>query len=348
MKYPRKSTSNVAVIAAVAVALVSASTTRTLEAKEWQAWVGAEGPNLGSQALSFFPNELWIHTNDSVRWTLASTEIHTVSFLKPGQLRPPLFGVFGQPNGCPGTTPDGASFDDSTCVNSGVMGTFDTIVGPQTYSVKFPSPNNFKLTCMVHGGMDGVIHVLNPSAPLPYDQDFYNREAQNDATALIADTNRLTSRGTTEDNDRGPAVKVTAGVGEAVTNGAGWETLMHARFLRGVVVIGVGDTVEWTNFDFTAHTVTFGTEPFDPRPPSPNVITEFQTPDRARQAVISSQVDSVNSGLLAVSGQDRANLAQSPLGAPRFRVTFLAPGTYNYICSLHDNLGMKGTIIVHQ
>ena len=194
--------------------------------------------------------------------------------------------------------------------------------------------------------MDGVIHVLNPSEPLPYDQDFYNREAQNDATALIADTNRLTSRGTTEDNDRGPAVKVTAGVGEAVTNGAGWETLMHARFLRGVVVIGVGDTVEWTNFDFMAHTVTFGTEPFDPRPPSPNVST--QTPDGARHAVISSQSDSVNSGLLAVSGQDRANLAQSPLGAPRFRVTFLAPGTYNYICSLHDNLGMKGTIIVHE
>jgi plastocyanin len=96
-----------------------------------------------------------------------------------------------------------------------------------------------------------------------------------------------------------------------------------------------------------AHTVTFGAEPFDPRSPSPNVIPETQTPDRARQAVISSQADSVNSGLLAVSGQDRANLAQSPLGVPRFRVTFTAPGTYNYICSIHDNLGMKGTIIVH-
>jgi len=141
-------------------------------------------------------------------------------------------------------------------------------------------------------------------------------------------------------------VKVTAGGGEALTNGAGWETALLARFLRGVVVIRVGDTIEWTNFDITVHTVTFGTEPFDPRPPSPNVST--QIPDGARQAVINSEADSVNSGLLAVSAQDRANLVQSPLGVPRFRVTFMAPGTYNYICSLHDNLGMKGTIIVHQ
>jgi plastocyanin len=347
MKYSRKSTLNMAEITAIAVVLMAASTGTTLNAKEWQAWVGAQSPDLGSQILAFLPNEMWIHTNDSIRWALATTEIHTVSFLKPGQLRPPLFGVFEQPIGCPGATPDGASFDNSTCVNSGVMGTFDTIVGPQSYSVRFPSPGNFKLTCMVHSGMDGVIHVLNPSELLPYDQDFYNRQAQNDGTALIADANRLTSRGTTEDNDHGPAVKVTAGVGEAMTNGAGWETAFLARFLRGLVVIRVGDTVEWTNFDITtAHTVTFGTEPFDPRPPSSNVST--QTPDGARQAVISSQSDSVNSGLLAVSGQDRANLAQSPLGVPRFRVTFMAPGTYNYICAIHDNLGMKGTVVVHQ
>jgi len=32
----------------------------------------------------------------------------------------------------------------------------------------------------------------------------------------------------------------------------------------------------------------------------------------------------------------------------RFRVTFTAPGTFNYICALHDDLGMKGTVIVHR
>src|SRR5579859_7494534 len=113
-------------------------------AKEWQAWVGTQSRDMASQGLAFLPNELWIHANDSIRWTLTSTEIHTVAFLLPpppapsgqlGQVRQPLFGpIFGVQVGCPGTTPDGSAFDGSSCVNSGVMGTFDTIVGPQSYS----------------------------------------------------------------------------------------------------------------------------------------------------------------------------------------------------------------------
>jgi plastocyanin len=312
---------------------------------------------MGSQALAFLPNELWIHTNDSIRWTLASTEIHTVTFLIPpppppppgqlGQIRQPLFGpTFGVQVGCPGVTPDGSSFDGSTCVNSGVMGTFDTIVGPQSYSVKFPKAGNFKFVCFVHLDMTGAVHVLDPSQTLPYDQDFYNREAQTDAAALVSEANGLTVRGIRENNDGGPAAKVTAGVGEIVTtSGGGSQTAALHRFVRDVIVVRVGDTVEWTNLDpSTPHTVTFGTEPPDPRLPSGNVSP---TSDGARQAVISSPTDSTNSGLLTLAFQDRPNLGQSPLGVTRFQVTFKSPGTFNYICALHDKLGMKGTEIVH-
>ena len=111
-----------------------------------------------------------------------------------------------------------------------------------------------------------------------------------------------------------------------------------------MVVVRVGDTVEWTNHDpTTPHTVTFGTEPADPRPPSLNV---GPTVDGARQAVIGSMADSANSGLLVSAPQDRTGLPQAPQGTTRFRVTFTAAGTFNYICSLHDDLGMKGTVIV--
>src|SRR6476469_3069130 len=135
----------------VAVIFLTASTANVLHAREWQAWLGAQSRDLGSQALAFLPNELWIHANDSIRWTLTSTEIHTVTFLIPpppplpgqppplGQVRNPLFGqTFGVQVGCPGVTPDGSTFDGSNCVNSGVMGTFDAIVGPKSYSVRFP------------------------------------------------------------------------------------------------------------------------------------------------------------------------------------------------------------------
>jgi plastocyanin len=348
MKYPQQSTSKAAVLSAIAVILSGASTTRTLQAKEWEAAVGAQSRDLGSQALAFLPNELWVHTNDSIRWTLSSTEIHTVTFLIPGQLRPPNFGVFGVPVGCPGSTPDGASFDGSTCVNSGILGSDQNIgSGLQTYSVTFPAAGNFKFVCLVHTDMTGTVHVLNPSETLRHDQAFYDTQAGNDAAMLVAEASRLTGRANSENEDEVHLARVTAGVGEIVTTtGAGSQTVSLSRFLRDVIVVRVGDTVEWTNHDpSTPHTVTFGPEPTDPRGPSQNVSP---TSDGARQAVISSPAESANSGLLVLGFQDRPMLPQSPPGVTRFRVTFTTPGTFNYICSLHDNLGMEGTVIVHQ
>jgi plastocyanin len=328
----------------VSVMLSAGSLAQSLLATEWHAIVGGESRDLGSQALAFLPNEVWVHAGDSVRWTLGSTEIHTVTFLTTGQNRPPLFGAFGVQVGCPGTTttPDGTDFDETKCVNSGVLGQFDTLVGPKTYSVHFPVAGNFKLECLVHTDMTGTVHVLNATEPLPHNQAFYDAQARIDGVVLVTEASRLAGRGNFEGSG------VTAGIGEIVTTtGAGSQTASLNRFLRSTVVVRVGDTVEWTNLDpSTPHTVIFGTEPADPRPPSqPPTVTN--DPDGARHAVLTSTTASASSGLLVLGFQDRPNLAQAPLSVTRFRVTFNAPGTFNYICALHDNLGMKGTVIVH-
>jgi plastocyanin len=324
-------------------------TTGAVSAAQWMAWVGAQSPDLGSQALAFLPNEIWIHAGDSIRWTHASNEIHTVTFLKPGQVRPPNSGpIFGVPVGCPGSTPDGAAFDGTSCVNSGILGQGPVNLGPviQAYSVTFPSPGNFKLVCLVHADMTGTIRVLDPSATLPHDQAFYNAEAAKQGATLVSASSSLRGHADSEDDEERRLGDVAAGVGAIfTTTGAGSQTASLARFLRDVVVVRVGDTVEWTNHDpTTPHTVTFGTEPADPRPPSLNVSLSV---DGARQAVIGSTAASANSGLLVSAPQDRPGLPQAPPGVTRFRVTFTAPGTFNYICSLHDDLGMHGTIIVH-
>jgi len=117
------------------------------------------------------------------------------------------------------------------------------------------------------------------------------------------------------------------------------------RFMGHDMVIHAGQTVEWDNEDAEdPHTITFGTEPAgDPFPPSNNVTMDA---DGARHAVINSTSDSVHSGFILAAPQDRIGLPQSPISVTRFRITFTHAGIYPYICALHDNLGMKGKIIV--
>jgi plastocyanin len=317
---------------------------------QWQAIVGAETRSRRSQALAFLPNQLWVHTGDSIRWTFPTHERHTVTFLKPGQTRPPGFGpVFGVPVGCPGLTPDGSSFDGSACVTTDVLllgEDSEPTASEPAYSVSFPVAGNFKFVCLIHADMTGVVHVLNASQTLPHDQDFYDRQAQSEQVLLLANASRLESRGTRENADRGQSNDVAAGIGEIVTTtGGGSQTASLMGFLRDTIVVQVGDTVEWTSLDPSInHTVTFGIEPADPRVRSTNLI---QDSDGPWHAVISTAADNVNSGFLSPAPQDRAGLAQSPPGVTRFRVTFTSPGTFNYICAVHDQLGMKGTVIVH-
>jgi plastocyanin len=309
-------------------------------AQDAQALAGVQSADKGKQAIAFLPNELWVHAGDSVTWTFPTEEIHTVTFLKqnatPEQLRPARPGVPG--GGCPGTTPDGSSFNGSACVTS------SELVSGQTYSVNFPTPGNFKLVCLVHVDMTGVVHVLDPSETLPHDQAFYDRQAQNEGAELLADASRLEGRGKAT-AERTFENEVTAGISEIVaTTGGGVHTSAVMRFLRGKTVVHVGDTVEWTNLGpIVPHTVTFGTEPANLMPPSPGVTVDA---DGARHAVIGSSTASVNSGFLIAAPQERVGLAQSPLTVTRFRVTFTSPGTYDYICGLHDDLGMVGRVIV--
>ena len=212
-----------------------------------------------------------------------------------------------------------------------------------TYSVTFPAAGNFKLVCLLHADMTGVVHVLDLSEPLPHDQDFYDRQAQSEQARLLAHAPRVEDQGTPWD---ALGTDVAAGIGQVVTTtGAGSQTVSLMRFVRQTIVVRVGDTVEWTSLDPSInHTVTFGTEPADPRPASANVTPTLAG---ARQAVIGSTSDNVNSGFLSPAPQDRAGLTQSNPGVTRFRVTFMSPGTFNYICAVHDQLGMKGTVIVH-
>jgi plastocyanin len=314
-----------------------------VQAQSWQATAGAQSSDRGTQALAFLPNEIWVHAGDTVTWILGTDEPHTVTFLKPGQVRPSFLA------GCPGATPDGSAFDGSACVNSGRV----TTIG-QTYAVSFPTPGNYRLVCLIHANMTGIVHVLDASEALPHDQGFYDDQAGRQTQDLLSDLD--SARGEKQGNkgqedppfDHGSShgEQVTTGSGELVSTTGGFQSVSVMRFMQPSVTIHAGDTVEWNSQDVSGHTITFGAEPPNVSPATPPSANVFVDADGARHAIITSTSDNVHSGFIAPAPQERVGLPQSPSGVTRFRVTFPNPGTYPYFCAFHDDLGMKGVVIV--
>jgi plastocyanin len=293
---------------------------------QWNANVGAQSDDKGSQALAFLPNEIWIHAGDSITWRFGANEIHTITFLKADQPRP--FFI----DGCPGFSTDPATYDGSTCVTTDPF----ALKKRDSFTVIFPVAGNFKLVCLVHENMTGAVHVLALDQPLPHDQAFYDAQAKKERDAVLSDTDITT------DSDDHP---VSAGIGEVSATAGGSDTLSVYRFFDDKIQIHAGETVQWTNQDpITPHTITFGPDPAgDPTPPSPDVTVD---PDGARHAIIDSTSDRTHSGFIMAAPQERLGLPQAPLGVTRFRVTFPNAGTFPYQCALHDSAGMKGVVFV--
>ena len=143
-------------------------------------------------------------------------------------------------------------------------------------------------------------------------------------------------------NDKGISRSIENGVMGLFSNLCRLELL---RFKNDKITIKAGQTVEWNNEDpVTPHTVTFGMEPPNLMVPSGNVTVD---PDGAVHGTISSMGENLHSGFIIAAPQERLGIPQAPLGNTRFRVTFKNPGTFNYICALHDDLGMTGMVIVY-
>ena len=260
-------------------------------ATTYNANVGAETRDQAVQADAFLPNELWILEGDSIKWTFVpKNEVHTVTLLTPGQIRPSAPPPAGPPFAVQGVNcGPAASYDGSACVSTAAG-----LAGGATFTVTFPKAGNYKLVCLIHTDMTGAVHVLVNNAAngaLIHGQRFYDDKARDEAQAILSDNDRQGDGHHDEDrrrwDDRRDENKsVVAGVGEIVATGGGRQYRSVLRFLPETIRIHAGESVVWTNLDPTEpHTVTFGTEPDGfvptlfslppalvpaPGPPSPN------------------------------------------------------------------------------
>jgi plastocyanin len=228
----------------------------------YNASVGAETPDQGVQADAFLPNELWLFEGDSIKWTFAPVnEVHTVTLLANGQVRPSAPPPAGPPFAVQGVNcGPAASYDGSACVS-----TATGLAGGATFTVTFPKAGNYKLVCLIHTDMNGSVHVLVNNAltaPAIRSQRFYDDQARDEAAALLFDSDRRGDDDRRWRDRRDGENNVAAGIGEIVGTGGGTQYRAVVRFLPGIIRIHAGESVVWTNLDPTEpHTVTFGTEP---------------------------------------------------------------------------------------
>jgi plastocyanin len=291
----------------------------------WEAGAGTANSDQAVQVNAFLPRDLTVDVGDTVDWTIGSGEFHTVTFLS-GNAAPPLIVVgSGGPEFNPAAVgPSGGPTYGGTGINNSGL-----LFQGQHHSVTFTAPGDYGFLCLIHADMKGMLHVQAAGTPYPSTQAQYNVQARVSGAVLTAAGRTLQAKTLA---DARSTSRTTAAVGAGVLL-PDTATLSVMRFLPGKLVVHVGQTVEWNNLDpETPHTITFGTEPAG----GPLGAFAPSGVDGPGHATLTSPADSVNSGFVG------ANL---PFGTT-FSATFQAPGTYDFICALHDDLGMKGTIVV--
>jgi plastocyanin len=317
----------ITVVSAVAVvglaALPSTASAAPPQPKAWKATAGAQTPDMGIQANAFLPRDMTVNVGDTITWTVASGEFHTVSFLSGGS--PPPLVIPGGPYGIQ-INPDavtpagGSSYSGSGFFNSGLL------LQSSTYRLGFGATGDFNFVCLLHSEMKGTVHVNEAGSRYPRTQLQYDQQGRAQSFGLLGLGLGLAGQGLA-DAFKGGGKDVTAGIGRLLP---GVATVAVVEFEPKVRVVHVGDTVTFTNFDPEfPHTVTFGQEPPGDQP---GAFLPSGLIDGNGHSTLSAPGQSVNSGFLGANGS--------------FQVKFSGPGTYPYICALHDDLGMKGTIQV--
>lgn len=356
-----------------ALAAQQAGPTLSLIAGQGEGVIGMEGfiadPALGGTTAR-------VAEGTTVIWTSQASEIHTVTFLagrpRPAPFipqpedpagRPPMFNPdFFFP--APAPTPwDGTGFVTSGALDHG-----------QQFAVTFGKAGKFDYVCAVHEPMTGSIEVAAAGSPGITTQAAVDQLA---ASHMAAVHDRQIAKIFAEKNTatwvEGPDGSTTW----SIRAGTEWRYghLNIYAFLPDNLAISQGDTVSWFVDHPIPHTVTFsdpgapppdfqliqlpdGTlvapselgpaPPPDPHhpggpPPDPSTLPRLVLGPGGLQSKASPTHNGTglyNSGVIGELGNESFGLSKT------WSLRFDEPGSYDYVCLLHEPLGMTGQITV--
>lgn len=277
-------------------------------------------------AQAFGPGAATVVVGDSVRFTITSDEVHTVTFGDgPANMPPANWPVSGwtAPAGPPPWEFGSVQYDGTGFLNTGIA------VKGSTATVEFTEAGTFAYLCAIHPGMAGTVTVVD-SGPATTQAEA-DADANATEQALLGAVDGLRSDRldavSTDDNGDGTATlhafaDATTRPGPRPGGGSGYLELLE--FLPSRIAIKQGDTISWTAS--AVHTVTFL--------PEGDTVADhdaFTTPPSG------DGTDYDGTGL-ANSGLFNAG----PGSPASFSLTFSKEGTYPFYCLLHAELGQIG------
>ena len=309
---------------AAALALTTIMTTPAFAASQtWHVQVGSvlDFP-AGHFGNAFYPSRIAAHAGDTVAFGVTSP--HTVTFNRPDNM--PLFAFFVAPGG---TTTSATLGAKGQFVNTG----FDPAsFAPYTFTLTLGSglaPGRYEFICALHIGMRGSIDVLPAAARLPKTDADYAAERSREIARDLNTANRVGD--TIGDKAIHEPLTVYAG--------AGTKRVSDLRFFPSSITIHAGQSITFlkTHDPTEPHTVTLGTEPPNPFAPLNGPPFTF------------TGSNSISTGALLTKKQYEFYIGGAigvPVQVDRATITFTTAGTYTYICAIHDDVGMRGTVTV--
>ncbi|HET7263508.1 MAG TPA: plastocyanin/azurin family copper-binding protein [bacterium] len=333
-------TRGLAVVLIAGVMSLVAGPARTSAATTWVVQAGASANDQADQALQFLPKRITINEGDSVRWKLTAAE-HTIYF--PAGGKPPDLIIPGTAKGelvwNPGiffATPKPA-YDGSGPFSGGAL--LADPNAPKSFHVTFTKAGTYRYQCMFHPGMEGQIVVQPAGSRYPMTQAEYDKEAALQGQTALAAAKALRAVGA-------PVVAAAGGHQTYTLNmtGSTKDGATFYRFPVQALTIKRGDSVTWVMKDPTElHTVSFGVgkryfdiatmRPQKQGPPTLLVTPHVMAPSGGS---VHRGEGFYNSGFMLTEGP----------GVRSYSLTFTKAGTFEYLCAVHDDFGMRAKVIV--
>jgi plastocyanin len=341
-----------AACACLALPATAAAASKTVYAGGPAAFQNQLGKATNGGVDNFLINRVTINVGDTVVWNgkALASGFHSVNFPKAGGKPFPLIlptgkqitGVndaAGQPFWFNNVVPQlgfnpalfaasgGKTYNGSKAVESGLP-----LGKPKDFKLTFTKAGVYKYYCNVHHGMVGFVVVKPKGQKVP--------TAKQDATTLSATEKAYVTEAKGLDKTTPSGNNVSVGA-----SGAGGAEVFAMFPAKLTVKTGSTVTFSMSAQSREVHTATFGptayvnalATAFANAPVFPgNAIYPSDPP-----AAISLNPTSHGNGFANVGAMDRDG--GTPL-ASSGKITFTAPGTYNFICLVHPF--MHGTVVV--